>query len=203
MSLGNSEIIKKSRINPETRDALLRHKFFYERPIRRSDMTNYIDHTNLNDFDISVLSLLDNEQFDYRGMKIEYWFQDHKEGTGLSPHCDYNHFVREDGALEGPDWVHKQDMDRVTSPITIASYLDVSDDLVGGALVISEKTWFGIEAPLNLTDRDREEIMNSDLNIYEPVQDDVLYFHGSTNYHWIEKVVSGTRKSMMINFWID
>ncbi len=31
----------------------------------------------------------------------------------------------------------------------------------------------------------------------------VLYFEGSRYYHWINEVKSGSRKSILINFWND
>jgi len=195
---GTSKIINHSEIDNELRETFLEHNFFKGPHYR----TNYFDYNNPeNDFDRAVLRLLNNEEFNYKGFKIEYWFQDKNAGTALPPHCDYNEYIRKMGVNEPADWVHTIEKELLMSPITLAVYLEVSNDLIGGELVISEQTWFDIETPLTLTEEDMNLIRSKASTVYKPVQGEILYFYGSSNYHWINEVVQGNRKSMLINFW--
>jgi hypothetical protein len=48
---------------------------------------------------------------------------------------------------------------------------------------------------------DIEGIKNSPHETFMPRDNDIIYFEGSRYFHWINTVVEGERKSMMINFW--
>jgi hypothetical protein len=197
MSPGESKIIRKSRIDPSLRDTLLTHDHLVKGFASYSydDRTNYFTSNNpQNLIDQTVIKFLDAEEFDYRDKDIEYWFQKKTVGESLSAHCDYNMFVR-NGTISA-DYEHKE---YIMSPITLSVYLDISDDLTGGELCISSKDWFDYPDPIYVIfDLERN---NYPYETYSPVQDEVLYFHGSTYYHWINMVNSGHRTSMLINFW--
>lgn len=132
--------------------------------------------------DHAVLILLQRLDFKFTRKYVEYWFQHQTAGQDLWPHVDYNKTIG------------------VESPITLACYLEVND-LVGGELCISEKTWLTINKDLNSLKALKEELLKCNHECYSPVENDVLYFEGSKYYHWINPVVSGSRKSMLINFW--
>lgn len=203
MSHGTSKIIKRSSINPKIRDTLLTSNFFISRPDpgNEAERTNYVEFDKpRNNIDEAVFSFLREENYDFSNKLVEYWFQYKMTTEDLPPHCDYNHLVRMVGSQEKTGWVHSVPKNLLMSPITIAVYLEIPDDLQGGELCISEKDWFNVEDPLRFT--------NSSLIIkslphekIKPIQDQVLYFEGSKYFHWINTIRRGTRKSMLINFW--
>ena len=202
MSHGDSLIISKSKIKPEYREIFLTAKYFYEKP----DFHNIVELSTFflpdnpeNQIEETIVKFLNEEQYDYTGKCIEYWFQHQIEGWSLAAHCDYNHHVRAD-ISDGGAWIHTVDQNRIVSPITIGCYL-LADNLEGGELGISSHTWLDEKTPLQLDEDLQERIKNSKIEYYQPKVDDVLYFEGSKHYHWIEEVKSGERKSMMINFW--
>lgn len=192
MSLGHSKIIHKSSISDLTRQILLTHEYFTSKD--PTIQTNFIKEAS-TDIDKTVLELLTNENIDYSNKVIEYWFQYQTEGGLLTPHCDFNCFVRKDVPQENVGEYLKTvtDLEQYLSPITLSCYLEVSDDMVGGNLCISNYTW---EDNVSI-----DTILNSEYEKYFPTQNEVLHFYGSTYYHWIDKVISGTRKSMLINLW--
>lgn len=194
MSPGTSKIIKKSQLDKDTAEVFLSAKYFESKPvfIRLDNFSNSFKWDNpTSEIERAIVSLLDKEKIDYNNMTIEYWFQHQKLGEQLRPHCDYNHNVRAGSAI---------DFDvpgKVMSPITIGCYLQV-ENMTGGELCISDHTWFNEPNPLSINSSD---IMKYPYETYVPQLYDILYFEGSRYYHWINRVESGERKSMMINFW--
>lgn len=195
MSHGTSLVTKESSINKELRLILLKHPFFHH-SYRFDLQDTFIKGQPESEYDLAVFQFLQSENVDYSDRVVEYWFQDGKQG--LSPHCDYNFIYREKMKLEGDDWPHKVDKNLIVSPITLAVYLEISDDLTGGELCISSRTWHEDPEPANIT---LDHVLQYPYDSITPTQSQVLYFMGSENYHWVNKVKNGTRKSMLINFW--
>lgn len=199
MSHGNNLIISRSKLKPQYREAFLTAEYFVRKPQRFEEFTTWFNPLNPeNNIQETIVEFLKDQSYDYSGKRIEYWFQHHKPGNRLDPHCDYNHKVRAKGT--GGEWLHTYDRSIIMSPITIACYLQITD-LVGGELAISPYTWFEEPFPLTLNDDSFSKIYSADVQYIAPEQDDVLYFEGSKYYHWIQEVKHGERKSMMINFW--
>lgn len=63
--------------------------------------------------------------------------------------------------------------------------------------------------PIGTTDIDFSEIQTEfggsnpiSLNeYYAPTTGDIVLFHGSEHFHWIEPLRKGERKSLLMNFW--
>jgi hypothetical protein len=194
MSPGTSKIIKKSQLDKDTAKVLLSAKYFESKPVftSLSVFSNFFKWDNpTTEIERSIVSLLDKEEISYNNMTIEYWFQHQKQGQQLKPHCDYNHIVRAGSAInfDVPE--------KVMSPITIGCYLQV-EDMTGGELCISDHTWFNEPNPLSINSSD---IKKYPYETYVPQLYDIIYFEGSKYFHWINPVIKGERKSMMINFW--
>lgn len=195
MSLGISLITKESSISDSLRLVLLKHPFFSSAYSFQLQDT-FINGQPESEYDSAVLQFLDDEKVDYTDRLVEYWFQNGV--TELSPHCDYNFIYREKMKLEGDDWPHRVDKNLIVSPITIAVYLEVSDDMQGGELCISGRTWYEDREPANIS---ASYIQRLPYQSIIPKQSQVIYFKGSEHYHWVNKVANGSRKSMLINFW--
>lgn len=195
MSLGISLVTKESKISDELRIILLEHPFFHN-PYRFDLQDTFINEQPVSEFDLAVFQFLKDEDFDHSGRIVEYWFQNGK--SGLSPHCDYNFIYRDKMKLAGGDWPHKVDKNLIVSPITIAVYLEVTDDMQGGELCISGRTWYEEKEPTTVSS---EYIMRLPRQTIAPKQGQAIYFKGSDHYHWVNKVTNGSRKSMLINFW--
>lgn len=151
-----------------------------------------------NDTQQAIFDFLDSEKYDYQDYTVEYWFQDFSQYTHLKkllPHVDFNEKIRSKYQnTNDPNGFSKK---YLMSPITIAAYLDVTDDMDGGELCISSFDWFDSNpfAP------DIDYIKAQPYEIYKPKSGDVFYFNGSRYYHWVNEVLSGRRKSIQINFW--
>lgn len=198
MSPGTSLIIDRSSIDDDLRVVMAEHPHFNIDPRDRDDMSYFIDEPS-NRFDEVVLEFLSRQGYDREGMVVEYWFQNHAPPfSSLSPHCDYNLIYREKMKLEGDDWPHRVDKRLITSPITIAAYIQI-DNLVGGELGISSRTWMEEQFPVSYSVQ--IGIKQYPYELFAPSQGDVVYFKGSHHYHWIEPVRGGVRKSVLINFW--
>lgn len=196
---GTSLIIKQSTISDELRKKLCNHPFF-QTPIYNLDhQDTFIKNSPASEYDLAVLEFLNDEGYDHSGKYVEYWFQkyDNTHTLGLFPHCDYNDAYRSKMKDQAPDWPHKVDANLIISPITIVVYLEVSSNMEGGELNISYRTWYEEPYPtalnINITQYPFEKI--------SPVQGSVIYFKGSENYHWVNPVIKGHRKSLIINFW--
>ena len=204
MFLGTSLVTKESSIAEDKKDLLLAHPYLTSEnlphPMMLALQDHFIREKPQSEFDSIVLSLLDDEGFDYTNKCIEYWFQKHDSSMliSLEPHCDYNFIYREKMKLEGDDWPHKVDKSKIVSPITIAVYLEVSPDMKGGELCISHRTWYEDAEPANITG---EFVKQFPYDTICPKQSQILYFRGSEHYHWVNPVTCGKRKSMLINFW--
>lgn len=192
---GTSLVTKESNIEEHLRLILLNHPFFHTAYNFKLQDT-LIGEQPESEFDLAVFEFLNTEGINYSDKIVEYWFQN--SPPFLTPHCDYNFIYREKMKLEGPDWPHRVDKNLIVSPITIAVYLEVSDDLEGGELCISSRTWYEEDEP---TANDITHIQEFPYESYKPKQGQVFYFRGSEHYHWIDKIKTGTRKSMLINFW--
>lgn len=204
MSHGTSKVIKRSKIRPQLRDTILTADYFISRPQsgQEADKTNYVEYNNpRNEIDEAVFAFLGEEGYDYSNKLVEYWFQYKMTTENLEPHCDYNHLVRMVGCQNEKGWVHKVPKQLLMSPITIAVYLEIPNDMKGGELCISDKDWFDLEDPLKFSTTDLILIKNSSHEKIIPKQDEVLYFEGSRYFHWINTIANSTRKSMLINFW--
>lgn len=194
MSLGTSKIIKKSQLDKDTADVFLCAKYFERKPapVSLASFSNSFRWDSpASEIEYAIIALLDKEEVSYNNKTIEYWFQHQKQGQGLAPHCDYNHIVR------AGSQINFDVPEKVMSPITIGCYLQI-EDMVGGELCISDYTWFNEPNPLSINSFD---IKQHPYETYAPQTYDILYFEGSRYFHWINEVVSGERKSMMINFW--
>jgi hypothetical protein len=172
----------------------LDHTYFETKQFE--NQTHFIkDGEAVDKYDEAVLAFLRDEGMEYKGLKVEYWFQSQTIGEQLAPHCDYNHYARSDQTFSPPQWLEEGKEKYFLSPITLATYLEVSDDMEGGELMISHTQWSedSINPPDGIEDMPREA--------YNPTLYDVVYFRGSYHYHWIAPVKQGSRKSMLINFW--
>lgn len=194
MSPGTSLITRKSSIDPAIANIFLDHPYFQTK--RFEDQTRFIKDGEVHDdYDEAVLAFLRDEGVEYKGRKVEYWFQAQTAGQKLFPHCDYNHYGKSDTTFDPLMWLDEGKEEYFLSPITIAAYLDVSDDMEGGELMISHTRLGGntTAPPDGIEDMPKE--------VHTPSLHEVLYFPGSYHYHWIAEVKQGSRKSMLINFW--
>ena len=203
MSPGTSKIIKKSVLSEELRDIFLTAPYFDSKPQTR----NYEEYTNFfrwdeprTEIEHSILKLLEIEEYDCFDKKIEYWFQHQLPGQSLGPHCDYNHTIRSNSFEGGGNWLHSSPKELVMSPITIGCYLKIGNT-TGGELCLSDMDWFDIATPLLLSDDTVQRIKGAPHETFMPRDRDIIYFEGSRYFHWINPVIEGERKSMMINFW--
>ena len=198
MSHGDSKITRRSTLSDETRLALTKHPYFLA-PVSTFQLQDHFIYDGIpsNEFDQLVLDILQQEGMPTKGNTIEYWFQRQSEGQHLAPHCDYNHSARSDLSFDPYEWYESDKKEKFISPITLSCYLEVSSDMEGGELCISSQTWMEDLNP----DRTKEDLVQYPYETYLPSQGDIIYFHGSMHFHWIEPVLKGSRKSMLINFW--
>lgn len=203
MSHGISKIIKKSVLREELKEIFLTAKYFDTKPVTRN-LEEYTNHFKWNEpktqIEYAVLKLLELEEYDSSNKIIEYWFQHQLPGQSLGPHCDYNHKIRSIPLNHGGKWLHDYPRELVMSPITIGCYLKIGNT-TGGELCISDKDWFDVQDPLVYSEACLQEIMSCPYETFMPRDNDVIYFEGSRYFHWINPVIEGERKSMMINFW--
>lgn len=191
MYRGNSKIIRKSIVDEDIRLRLLEG-------LNRSTQMHYFDrNATTNKTDETVLEFLDREQFNCNKTHIEYWYQVQEVSGNLWPHVDFNEKLRH--RVDAGEKFNSKDL---MSPITIACYLE-ANNLVGGEFCISERSWLDYEREITPPSALKEELLKYTHESFEPTEGAVLYFEGSRYYHWINEVKSGSRKSILINFWDD
>lgn len=196
MSHGTNLITRESTIDKDICDVLLTHRYFETKEFK--DQTHFINGgLSQNKYDEAILKFLDDQGMPYKDNTVEYWFQGQTTGEKLDPHCDFNHHVRGNPEFHPHQWFNTEKESEFQSPITIVAYIEVSDDLVGGELCVSYVSWKDKPQPHATLD----ELLLSPYEMHTPFLHRVLYFHGSKNFHWIEEVKSGIRKSVLINFW--
>ena len=203
MSHGHSKILKKSALSPELVSVFLTAPYFETKPSpqKLEDFTNlFVWNEPKTQIEYSILKLLEIEGHDCSGKMIEYWFQHQLPGQALAPHCDYNHTIRSNSFEGGGSWLHSFPKELVMSPITIGCYLQIGNT-TGGELCISDMDWFDLAKPLFLDENDMQKIRSTPYETFMPRDGDIIYFEGSKYFHWINHVIEGERKSMMINFW--
>lgn len=192
MCPGSCKITKLGNISESTRLKLLDSTYFKVKT--RETQGNFI--STINNTDRLVLDFINELDIDSKGFLIEYWFQFQKEGEKLTPHCDYNTKARKELPTSNiARFLKDKNLNYYLSPKTIAVYLEISSDLLGGDLCISKDFTYLSE---NVTE---DRILNGLFERYSPIQGEVLQFEGSKYYHWIDRVLKGTRKSLLINFW--
>lgn len=188
---GNSRIIRKSFVDEDIRLRLLEG-------LNKPTQMHYFNRSNpTNETDEAVLEFLDREYFNCSKTHIEYWYQEHKDSGDLWPHVDFNEKLR--NRINAGE---KLEPEELMSPITIACYLE-ANDLVGGEFCISERSWLDYEKQITPPEDLKEELLKYSHESFQPAEGAVLYFEGSRYYHWINEVKSGSRKSILINFWND
>lgn len=188
MPNGISKIIRKSRLDDDLR-------LIFLSGFNKNNGT-YLDRNNpKTDIDHAIIEMLKREKFDVNKRYIEYWYQSQTESDDLWPHVDFNEGLRI--RLQTGEKIERHTL---MSPITLACYLDI-DDLHGGDLCISERSWLQYDYEPHPVEALREELAKYSHERYSPAQGDIVYFEGSNYYHWIDTVLSGSRKSMLINFW--
>jgi len=194
-----SLILKQSIIEDKLRQQLCNHPFFQTPIYSLENQNTFITTCPKSDYDLAILEFLKNEQYDHSNYYVEYWFQkyDNTHTLGLFPHCDYNDTYRNTLGNIPSDWPHREDSSLVVSPITIVVYLEIPDDMKGGELNISHRTWYEEEFPTLAWD----SIKQYPFDTIIPCQSSVIYFKGSDHYHWVNPVTNGHRKSLIINFW--
>lgn len=188
---GNSKIIRRSTLDEDLRLSLLEglnkavHMYYFDR------------NAPANKIDEAVLEFLDRQQFDCNKTHIEYWYQAQEASQDLWPHVDFNEKLRH--RINAGEQLKPEEL---MSPITIACYLE-ANNLVGGEFCISERSWLDYEREITPPEALKEELLKYTYESFQPTEGDVLYFEGSRYYHWINEVKSGSRKSILINFWND
>lgn len=188
---GNSKIIRRSFVEEDIRLRLLEG-------LNRPTQIHYFDrNAPTNKTDEAVLEFLDREQFNCNKTHIEYWYQAQETSEGLWPHVDFNEKLR--NRIEAGEKLKPEEL---MSPITISCYLE-ANDLVGGEFCISERSWLDYEAEITPPEDLKETLLKYTYESFQPTKGAVLYFEGSRYYHWINEVKSGSRKSILINFWND
>lgn len=121
---------------------------------------------------------------------IEVWTQNN---SILDPHCDFN-YLHNSINLDLTNIPESQFL----SPITVALYTEVND-LIGGNLVLTGRSWRDeMPNPIGKKVEYMEPYIFAKL---KPVEGTAVVFEGSEYYHWIEKIESGSRKSILMNFW--
>lgn len=194
---GTPLITRESTIDKNICDVLITHPFFTTKVFE--DQNYFISNgVSNNQYDDVLIKFLDDEGMSYKDRMVEYWFQGKTTGENLEAHCDYNHHVRSLPHFSPHEWLNTEKEDNFLSPITIAAYIDVSDDLDGGELCISHVSWKD-RSPH--THASIDELISYPYEMHKPVLHRVVYFHGSNNFHWINEVKAGIRKSVLINFW--
>ena len=120
---------------------------------------------------------------------IEAWKQ---KTNQLAPHCDFNVNYNREGA-------DLSDESKFISPITVAIYPLISDNLEGGELCVSSRSWRDeLPNPFNKT---REYLQQFPYDKIKPKSRSIATFEGSNFYHWIEPITKGFRSSILLNFW--
>lgn len=186
---GNSKIIRRSTLDEDIRLKLLEG-------LNRSTQIHYFDrNAPTNKTDEAVLEFLDREQFNCSKTHIEYWYQAREVSGNLCPHVDFNEKLRH--RINSGEKLKPEEL---MSPITIACYLEVTD-LVGGEFCVSERSWLDYEREIKPPEALKEELLKYMHESFQPFEGAILYFEGSRYYHWINEVKSGSRKSLLINFW--
>lgn len=202
MSHGTSLITRKETLEEEKRKLLLEHEFFVLKDIKYQSNHFIRPHVKPTAYEKILLDLLADLGVYYEDKAVEYWFQyqstdpNHPLRNNLSPHCDFNCIMMEKNQGLSPDWPHHTDPSLILSPITIAIYLDV-DNIEGGELGISRRTWKEFYTPFAAPDHE----VKKDCEYYAPTTGDIVFFHGSEHFHWIEPLRKGERKSLLMNFW--
>lgn len=188
---GNSRIIRRSTLDEDLRLTLLEG-------LNKSTHMHYFNYANpTNETDVAVLEFLDREQFNCSKTHIEYWYQSYEVSGDLWAHVDFNEKLR-----NRIDAGEKLKPEELMSPITISCYLE-ANNLVGGEFCISERSWLDYEREISPPEALKKELLKYTYESFQPIEGAVLYFEGSRYYHWINEVKSGSRKSILINFWDD
>ena len=188
---GNSKIIRRSTLDEDIRLRLLEG-------LNRPTQIHYFDRNSpTNKTDEAVLEFLDREQFNCNKTHVEYWYQVREVSGNLCPHVDFNEKLRH--KINAGEKLKPEEQ---MSPITIACYLEATD-LIGGEFCISERSWLDYEREISPPEALKEELLKYTYESFQPAEGAVLYFEGSRYYHWINEVKSGSRKSILINFWND
>lgn len=188
---GNSRIIRRSFIDEDIRLRLLEG-------LNKPTQMHYFNRWDpTNETDEAVLEFLDREQFNCSKTYIEYWYQAYEDCGDLWPHVDFNEKLR--NRIEAGEKLKPEEL---MSPITISCYLEVNN-LVGGEFCVSERSWLDYEREISPPETLKEELLKYTYESFQPAEGAVLYFEGSKYYHWINEVKSGSRKSILINFWDD
>ncbi len=192
---GNSKIIRRSTLDEDLR---LRFISGFYKNLGRPPNLNYF-HRNApqNETDEAVLEFLDREQFNCSKTHIEYWYQSLEASGDLWAHVDFNEKLR-----NRIDAGEKLKPEELMSPITISCYLE-ANNLIGGEFCISERSWLDYEREISPPEALKKELLKYTYESFQPTEGAVLYFEGSRYYHWINEVKSGSRKSILINFWDD
>lgn len=210
MLLGESKITRKEKLDPTIKQVLLTNKFFDKDPTLPiptgltqqelvDEVTNFFPYNEpRNEYDSTILKMLDQLKYDYTDKLVEYWFQHKVTGTSLGPHRDYNHHVRVLEAGQLPCVIDGSvPLEKKVSPITIIAYLEISKDLLGGQFCIShEEVSYEREMGMNV-----HQLLTKVYESNTPKEDDIWFFEGSKYFHWINQVSRGSRKSVVVNFW--
>jgi hypothetical protein len=168
----------------------------FNKNLNRPPQLNYFRRdTPENETDVAVLEFLDREQFNCNKTHIEYWYQAQETDGSLWPHVDFNEKLR--NRIDAGEQLKPAEL---MSPITISCYLEATD-LVGGEFCVSERSWMDYEKEISPPEVLKEELLKYTYESFQPTEGAVLYFEGSRYYHWINEVKSGSRKSILFNFW--
>jgi hypothetical protein len=190
---GNSKIIRRSTLDEDLRLQFIEG---FNKNLNRPPQLNYFRRdTPENETDVAVLEFLDREQFNCNKTHIEYWYQAQETDGSLWPHVDFNEKLR--NRIDAGEQLKPAEL---MSPITISCYLEATD-LVGGEFCVSERSWMDYEKEISPPEVLKEELLKYTYESFQPTEGAVLYFEGSRYYHWINEVKSGSRKSILFNFW--
>lgn len=188
---GNSKIIRRSTLDEDIRLRLLEG-------LNKSTQMHYFDRNEpTNKTDEAVLEFLDREQFSCNKPHIEYWYQAQEVSGNLWAHVDFDEKLRH--RINAGERLKPEEL---MSPITISCYLE-ANNLIGGEFCISERSWLDYEREISPPEALKKELLKYTYESFQPTEGAVLYFEGSRYYHWINEVKSGSRKSILINFWDD
>ena len=193
---GNSKIIRRSTIDEDLRLIFL-EGLIKQGPGFTTDMHIFARNAPRNKIDVAILEFLDRQQFNCNKTHIEYWYQAQETSGSLSAHVDFNEMLRH--RINAGEQLKPEEL---MSPITISCYLEATD-LIGGEFCISHKSWLDYEREITPPEALKEELLKYTHESFQPTKGAVLYFEGSRYYHWINEVKSGSRKSILINFWDD
>jgi hypothetical protein len=190
---GNSKIIRRSTLDEDLRLQFIEG---FNKNLNRPPQLNYFRRDSPeNETDVAVLEFLDREQFNCNKTHIEYWYQAQETAGSLWPHVDFNEKLR--NRIDAGEQLKPAEL---MSPITISCYLEATD-LVGGEFCVSERSWMDYEKEISPPEVLKEELLKYTYESFQPTEGAVLYFEGSRYYHWINEVRSGSRKSILFNFW--